>query len=84
MTQEQIAERCANAAGVLISQGPAEPGPISSRYIVDLVNRAVRLGVDIGLDIADETALGQQIKKDTRFDHSLSEALNTGDGTYRP
>lgn len=61
MTQEQIAERCANAAGVLIAQGPSEPGPISTRYILALVTRAVRLGVDIGLDIADEAALEQQI-----------------------
>jgi len=61
MTQEQITERCSNAAGALIAQGPAEPGPISTRYIVELVTRAVRMGVDIGLDLADEAALEQQI-----------------------
>lgn len=61
MTQEQIADRCANAAGVLIAQGPSEPGPLSSAFIVALVTRAVRLGVDIGLDIADEAALENAI-----------------------
>jgi len=61
MTQSEITERCSNAAGALIAQGPAEPGPISTRYVFELVTRAVRLGVDIGLDLADEAALEQQI-----------------------
>ena len=61
MTQEQITERCSNAAGALIAQGPAEPGPISTRYVFELVTRAVRMGVDIGLDLADEAAVEQRI-----------------------
>jgi len=61
MTQSEITERCSTAAGALIAQGPAEPGPISTRYIVELVTRAVRVGVDIGLDLADEAAVEQQI-----------------------
>lgn len=77
MSTDRLARSCSRAAAHIVANGFPTPGVVTSAHVLELVNKAVRLGLHLGLNAAEKVA-------DTRFERSVNEALNMGDGAYRP